>query len=215
LYQRLNEVKKLIYVSDPQCGWCYGNSENILSIYHEFQGDFEFELLNGGMWVGENAPTGGEKISNYIQSQAPRLMSYTGVTISDAYFEMIKDSNYVLSSLEPCSAIMAVKQMDADAVIEFSKEVQLAQFKFGKSLNELASYLPILKKMGLNAGTFEALWLSESNLELCMAEFEIASKIVQGFPTLLVQDGKELTVLASGYFNLEEMREDLKGLMKM
>ncbi len=203
-------MKKLIYVSDPQCGWCYGNGENILSIYKEFENEFQFEFLSGGMWVGENAPEGGEKTSNYIQSQAPRLMSFTGVDISDAYFEMIKDPNYSLSSLEPCSAIMAVKQMAPEAVFQFSKEIQLAQFKFGKNLNELESYSPILEKMELSVSKFQALWLSEENLELCMGEFDIANKIVNGFPTLLLQDGEELSVLASGYFNLEEMTNLLK-----
>ncbi len=212
--QRKNSVKKLIYVSDPQCGWCYGNGENILSIYNEFKADFEFELLNGGMWIGEHAPTGGEKTSDYIQSQAPRLMSYTGVEISEAYFAMLKDPKYVLSSLEPCSAIMAIKQMAPDFVFEFSKEIQKAQFVLGSRLEEIESYLPILNKMGLSSDEFQSLWLTEKNLELCMAEFDIADKITNGFPTLLLQDEKDLKVLASGYFNLEEMKENLKDLIK-
>lgn len=48
---------KVTYVMDPQCGWCYGNSENITALQKEFEEEFDFELLVGGMWLGKNTHT--------------------------------------------------------------------------------------------------------------------------------------------------------------
>lgn len=45
----MSEKIKLTYVMDPQCGWCYGNSENITALQEVFKDDFDFELLVGGM----------------------------------------------------------------------------------------------------------------------------------------------------------------------
>ena len=38
---------KIIYIMDPQCGWCYGNSDNITALQEEFKDDFEANLRRG------------------------------------------------------------------------------------------------------------------------------------------------------------------------
>ena len=49
-------------MNGPSCGWCYGN-ENITALQEEFKNEFDFELLVGGMWLGQNAPEGGDNPS--------------------------------------------------------------------------------------------------------------------------------------------------------
>jgi protein-disulfide isomerase-like protein with CxxC motif len=39
---------------DPLCGWCYGNSDNVLELFEKYKNEIKFEILPGGMWVGEN-----------------------------------------------------------------------------------------------------------------------------------------------------------------
>jgi putative protein-disulfide isomerase len=40
---------KLIYVMDPLCGWCYGNSRNTEMLHTGFGNEIEFEILPAGM----------------------------------------------------------------------------------------------------------------------------------------------------------------------
>jgi putative protein-disulfide isomerase len=47
-------MMKLIYIMDPLCGWCYGNSDNVLELFEKYKNEIKFEILPGGMWVGEN-----------------------------------------------------------------------------------------------------------------------------------------------------------------
>ena len=84
-------MKKLIYIMDPQCGWCYGNSKNISEIHIEFSSSFEFKILTGGMWLNENAPIGGEKLSQFLKTNAPKMTSRTGVVINTNFFELAKN----------------------------------------------------------------------------------------------------------------------------
>ncbi|WP_260128811.1 hypothetical protein [Elizabethkingia anophelis] len=42
-------MMKLIYIMDPLCGWCYGNSDNILELFEKYKNDIKFEILPGGM----------------------------------------------------------------------------------------------------------------------------------------------------------------------
>lgn len=197
---------------DPQCGWCYGNGENISAIREEFKDKFDFELLVGGMWLNENAPVGGTELSGFLQAHAPRMVETTGANVGQAYYDLAKDSTYAFSSLEPSAAIVLVKEISPEHTFPFTKEVQKLLLKDGKRLDKLENYLPILKSLNINENDFEKAWLSESNIRNAKTEFSKAGQLSNGFPTLILQTKEGQNVLASGYFNLEQMTKTLKSL---
>ena len=205
--------KKLIYIMDIQCGWCYGNSKNIQAVYEEYKDKVDFEFLNGGMWVGEHAPKGGKKISDYIKSQTPRLVSYTGMPVLEPFFELIKNPDYTLSSLEPSAAVVLTKKIALEKSVAFAKEVQSVHFTQGKKLDELETYLPILKNLEIEENVFKEEWMSEKNINETIKEFNQVRHLAKGFPTLLIQIGDKISVLASGYFELDTMLNHLKKVI--
>lgn len=204
---------KLIYVMDIQCGWCYGNSKNIQTVYNRFKDQVDFEFLNGGMWLGPQAPVGGEQISNYIKSQAPRLTQYTGMPISDAFFSLIKDNTYRLSSLEPSAAGVVVKKLAPEKAVDFAKELQRVYFALGQRPDELDTIIPLLKALDISVEQFEKEWMSEDNLEQTAKEFNRAGQLANGFPAFLIQKGEHIDVLASGYFDLATIVAKLNKLL--
>jgi len=203
---------KIIYIMDPQCGWCYGNSDNITALQEEFKDDFDFELLVGGMWLGENAPLGGDGLSQFIQNHAPRMAATTGVTVDSNYYELAKDSTYTFSSLEPSAAIQLIKEIAPDKVFSFAKKVQRALFTEGKRLDKKEIYLEILKTMSIDTAVFDSLWMGEDNIFKTKAEFTNAGKITNGFPALILTSKDKTETLASGYFNKETMIHKLNFL---
>lgn len=205
-------MKKLVYITDPHCGWCYGNGNNISSVQAAFKDQFEFELLVGGMWLAPNAPSGGDRLSQYLQENGPRMAQTTGVTVGQPYYDLAKDGSYTYSSLEPCAAICLVKEIAPDMAFVFAKQVQQVLFVEGKKLDQLASYLEILQDLAIETDAFEKQWMGEENLAKTKAEFAKASALAKGFPTLVLQENETSQVLASGYFNLDAMQEYLKQL---
>ncbi|WP_109301048.1 DsbA family protein [Aquimarina sp. AU474] len=203
---------KLIYVSDSQCGWCYGNGENISMIYNTFKNDFDFEFLNGGMWVGQDAPRGGRQISDYINARAPRLTAITGRDIDPAFFGLIADPSQVLSSLEPSAAIVLIKELNPEHTFTFAKEVQNALFKEAKPLDILDTYIPILEKLAIDQTQFTNRWMQDDNLTKTHKEFQIARGMANGFPTFILEQGDKKTVLASGYFDVQAMKDHISGI---
>ncbi len=198
-------MNKLIYVMDPQCGWCYGNGDNIVSLLNTFKQEFEFDLLLGGMWLHPNAPKGGPQLSQYLQNVAPRMAATTGVEVSPDFYQLANNEQYVFSSLAPCAAIQWVKEHDKSKALRFSKEVQSALFLKGQRLDQLKTYEPILTSLDLDLTAFGKEWLRDSNLESTSSSFAEARKLASGYPTLLIQQGKDIHKLAAGYFNLQDM----------
>lgn len=203
---------KLIYIMDPQCGWCYGNSKNISTLQTRFKEKFDFELLTGGMWLGQNAPLGGAELSSFLAAHAPRMAATTGMEVGQAYYELAKDSSYPFSSLEPSAAIVLIKNIAPDLVFDFSKKVQVALLVEGKRLDALDTYLPMLKALNIDAQLFESQWMQAENLAATQQEFTKASAMANGFPTLLLEQNGQLHVLASGYFDIEAMQARLEQL---
>lgn len=203
-------MKKVIYVMDPQCGWCFGNSKNITELYGELKGDLEFEFLVGGMWLGERAPTGGAALAQFIQSHAPRMVQVTGAAVGTGYYERTQDSSYTFSSLEPSAAIVWAKAAAPDRVFEFAKAVQSALFVSGKRLDELETYLPLLEAFQLDQQAFIQQWMSAENIQATQLEFERAGQLANGFPALLFQEGQQIQVIRSGYFDKTEVIQMIK-----
>lgn len=197
---------------DPQCGWCYGNSNNSSRLYESFQNQFDFELLVGGMWLGENAPNGGENLEQFIRSNGPRMEATTNMPLSEDFYKLCKDTTYSFSSLPGSAAIVLAKQISPSNSFAFTQAVQKAQFFYGKRLDSTETYLTILRELNIDADKFEKKWMSTENVDATSKEFYEAQKYASGFPTLLIQKNEKTQVLTSGYFNLESVENYLKDL---
>lgn len=212
--QSQNKVLELIYIMDPHCGWCYANAKNIDALRDEFKEQIDIDIKVGGMWLGENAPVGGTDFNQFIATHAPRMEAMTGVYLDKSFSELTNDNSYVFSSLEPSAAIVLVKALAPEKAVQFTKEVQKATFNEGKKLNVLATYLPILATLNIDKKQFEKDWLSEDNIAKTKAEFISVQGLASGFPTLLLNKDSGTQVLASGYFEQEEMIGILNGFLK-
>ncbi len=203
-------MNKLIYVMDPLCGWCYGNSANMLAIKDQFAGQFEFELLMGGMWVPPHTRMGGDDLSKFMEDHAPPMEQTTGATVSKAYYELAKNTNYEFSSLPGSAASVLVKELKPEVVFEFASSVQKRFYQEGMPLDQFNTYQPILINLGIDEKRFEEEWMTEQNLKNAQAEFNTARSLAQGYPTLLIELDGQLGKIASGYFPLDAMQNHLK-----
>ena len=208
------KTQKLIYVMDPYCGWCYGNSANINTIYNLFKDKYNIDFVVGGMWLGQNAPKGGKGLAEFIEKDGARVSKKTGASIGKAYYSLTKDRSYTFSSLEPCAAIVLVKELNPEKAFLFAKNIQELLFIEGQKLHELSSYEPLLKALDIEINTFGKNWLSKDNLDKTRAEFKRASLLVNGFPTLVLQDSENETIIASGYFEKEAIIKELNDMLK-
>lgn len=205
-------MKKLVYIMDPQCGWCYGNSTNMTDIYQRFKNDFEFEVVVGGLWVSPEIPKGGAMMSRFIEGNSPRMEHTTGAKVGQAYYDLTKDETYTFSSLEPSAAIVAVKTIALDKSLSFAKAVQNILFSDGLRLDELPSYKSTLEHLSIDVQQFEKEWLSENNIAKTEAEFKRAKALTKSFPSLIVQEKIVAKNLTTGYFDKEALIEQLNQL---
>ncbi|MCT4589682.1 MAG: DsbA family protein [Carboxylicivirga sp.] len=213
--QKQNNMVKLKYVMDPHCGWCYGNSENMIWLEEQLQNKLNIEIVVGGMWLGSNAPLGGNEFSHFIQSHSPQMEQRTGAIVSESFYDLAKNTTYTFSSLEPSAAIVLVKQIMPEKALLFAKELQKATFLSGHRLDEIATYTSILKRLGLDEADFTDKWLKVENVKATEAEFKTSRQLARSYPTLLIEINDEIRPLASGYFNKEEVLNKIEEHIRL
>jgi putative protein-disulfide isomerase len=205
-------MSKLIYVMDPLCGWCYGNSTNTQKLYEKFKDQLDFEIFPGGMWTGANARKQSKQMAQFIKKHDPQVQQTTGTEFGKDYFEFIENENVVLDSEVPSRAIVTMKKLWASQAIPFAIEVQKARYLHGKDLNQDETYLSICENLGLNKKVFLEVFYSETIKKETEETFALAQKYASSYPTLLAEKEGNLSILEQGYAPFEVIQEQIETL---
>ncbi len=202
-------MKKIIYVMNPMCGWCFGNSKSFDELYENYKNKYEIEVYLGAMWLKNDAPFGSASLKDFVVSDAVRLKEITKQSPSEKFFDLAGDTSYRFDSFFPASAIMAVKKLDNKKLVKFMQMVQKRQFIDGFKLDKIEAYEEILKSLSIDVNEFKKLWLSDENSEALYEEFDKARQIANSYPTLLLKDDLNMEVLARGYFDYKDIENKL------
>ncbi|MEP7092860.1 MAG: DsbA family protein, partial [Flavobacterium sp.] len=178
---------KLIYIMDPLCGWCYGNSTNTKKIYDKYNDVLDFEILPAGMWTGENARKQSKPMAQFIKKHDPQVEQTTGTKFGNDYFKFIENEEIVLDSEIPSRAIVTVKKLWQLQAIPFAIEVQKARYWHGKDLNTDETYLSICEKLDLDKTEFIKVFHSETIKKETQMTFDLAQHYADSYPTLLAE----------------------------
>lgn len=208
--KKVMEKPKVIYVYDPMCGWCYGFSPVIKDVENELKGNFDFEILSGGMVIGDREGPIGD-FADYILSAYKRVESTTGIKFGEPYLELLKKKEYFTSSLKPSIALSYVKEIKPEIAISFAHDMQRLFYFDGKLLHLIESYLPLIEKYTLDKEAFFNALSSDEFKNKAFSDFNTSRQLgVSGFPTVLVLKNGKYQVISSGYTSKKELIKALE-----
>ena len=99
----------LLYVYDPLCGWCYGFSPVMQRLHETFHEQIQFEVLSGGMVLGDRAGPIGQ-VAPYISWAYKHVEERCGVKFGADFLEgVLKPGTAIFSSEKPCTALTVFK----------------------------------------------------------------------------------------------------------
>jgi len=201
---------------DPLCGWSYANSANFVKFYKEYKDEYDFEILVGGIKLGEECTTGGPDMLEYIKRKGRRITQLSGAKFSDEYFSnLASNEEYVFDSFPSSIAIVTVKYLNNEAAILYADELQRTQFEEGKDNNCENVLADIAMKFGINRNEFLEMYRSERAMDLTLEDFVRVREIgVDSFPVMYLQSGDDIKLLAKGYLTMNEMEKSLAFCFK-
>jgi putative protein-disulfide isomerase len=211
------ESKKLdfIYVYDALCGWCYGFSPVVKEIYTQRQDIFNFEVLSGGMILGDREGAIGE-VAPYIKQAYKTVEDTCGVKFGEQFLTILDEGTQYFSSEKPAIALSVFKSYLPEQAVLFAHTLQSAIYDLGLDLNQLETYSALADQYQLPATAFIAKMESEEFKQAAYYDFALARQLqVSGYPAAFIKTGEnKFHMIAKGYTDLETMQLRIDNVLK-
>jgi putative protein-disulfide isomerase len=207
----------LYYCYDAYCGWCYGNSDVINKIHTEYEQDFSFEVLSGGMVLPETPQSIG-KTATYIQQAYKRVEEYTGIQFGEDYLWHIfnpDESDWFPNSEKPAIALCIFKELFPERQVAFASDLLFSLHYEGRDLTDNEAYRHLLEKYQIDAASFYEKLKTDTYKEKAYYEFALCKQLqVNGFPTILLQTADtKFYAVTNGYTPFETVKERLDKIL--
>jgi len=208
---------RIIYCYDAYCGWCYGFSPVIKSLYEKYKDQFEFETISGGMIPVESTQHIGV-MANYILDAYKTVENMTGVKFGEDYLWHIKNpdqSDWHPNSEMPAIAMAIFRDIYPDRTIEFAADLQYSLYEEGRDLTDPEAYRHLLIKYEIEENQFYANLKSDEYKDKAKYDFTLIKQLnVNGFPTAFLQvDETKLYMITRGYSDLASIEKRIIDIL--
>lgn len=191
----------LIYGHDALCGWCYAVIPALRAFASKYP-QIPIDVVSGGLFSGDRVRPY-NTMFNYIEGAFARVKAKTGRHGSDQFFTMINAPDTgLVNSAPPTYALMQLKGLVPDRVVEFAHALQEAHFEQGHSLNDPATYDQVIKSLGLPQIDSQEIVSATDDHPLVQESYARSAALgISSYPTCLVVDeeGNRLGVIDSIY----------------
>ena len=207
---------KIYYVFDTMCGWSYGTSDVITKVQEKYKDVYDFNLVPGGMWAGDNVKVMDSDLREFINDNNVEVEKSTGKNFGESYNKKVLDSSsIVLDSFPGAKAVVIVQKIKKEIAFTFLKKIQDAFFLDGKDMNNIKVYMDIAESFNISREEFQKLYDSEEIKQETLKCFEKAEAMgVETFPTIVVEKDNKTNILAEGYNSFEELDQMFSSLGK-
>ena len=128
-------------------------------------------------------------------------------------FEILKDSMMRYDTEPACRAVALMRELKPGKEFQFFKAIQTAFYKNNKNPNDTDTYLELLEDYGVDKATFKKAFESDEWKAKIKEDFQYSSDIgVRGYPTLVLQKGKDLYLLSNGYTEAENVLQKISNI---
>lgn len=206
---------KIIYVYDAFCGWCYGFSRVIKDCYENHKNDFDFEVISGGMMIGEKVGSVNQ-VAPFIKTSYHNVEEVSGVKFGDAYLRHLEEGTFILDSVPPSIALSVLKSLKPDLSIPFIHDLQQSIYFEGKDPNDSSLYRYLSVNFGIDPDEFERKMGEDEFREAAYYDFALAKQLkVESFPAVLMQMSEtSFYLIAKGYTDSDTLELRIRNVLK-
>lgn len=203
--------KRLIYIWDAYCGWCYGFSNSLRAFYENHQ-DIPLDVISGGLFVEGNKQPIGQ--FPHITNGNKRIAQLTGANFGSSYQSLQKKGQFVMDSDKAAQGFSVLRSAAPEKIVDITSSMQKAFYENGKSLSDPETYREIANNLGLDADTIVNQLETATTIKEAKRDFEkVANLGIQSYPTLLFKQGNQIHVIGSGVMTPDKIETRLNELL--
>ena len=199
--------RRLLYFADPMCSWCWGFSPVIAAIAQVCAGLVPIRLCAGGLRAGETRPMD-DRSRSYVRHHWEEVAAQTGQPFDFGFFDRAR---FVYDTEPACRAVVAMRNLVPDAALAYLAALQRAFYAENRDITQEDELADVAASFA-SPDDFRIVFRAREVHEATQADFRMTQGIgIQGFPTVVLQDGRQLTALTSGWQPFEALQDGLRG----
>lgn len=200
--------RRTLYFADPMCSWCWGFSPVIAAVVAACgAADVPVRLCVGGLRAFESKAMD-ERSKAYVRHHWEEVERTTGQPFDYRFFER---DEFVYDTEPACRAAVAVRNLAPEATFDYFAAVQRAFYAENRDVTRESELAALAEGLGIAASDFSALWNAPEVAESTLADFRLSQGLgISGFPTVLLQDGSQLSALSVGYRPWADIEPELR-----
>ncbi len=198
--------RRILYVADPMCSWCWGFSPVIEAIAAAAAGRAWVKVVVGGLRPGTPEPmTAPAKAA--VRQHWEHVLAETGQPFDFGFFE---HAAFVYDTEPACRAVVVVRGLDPAAALPYFASVQRAFYAGGRDVTA-GDVLADLAAGFVEAGAFRERFVAPEWLAATRSDFALAQTLgIAGFPAVVLADDDGYRLLTMGYQPFEALRAPLE-----
>lgn len=188
-------VRKLIYVGDPMCSWCWGFAPEIENL----AGDFPIEVVVGGLRPGPSAEPLDDRMAVFLRDHWLEINGRTGQPFDTTFLD--RRDGWVYDTEPAAVAITLVREIDEPSTLDYFTTVQHAFYADGRDITDFDVLADLTGHLDLDRQSFREQLESDTAKKMAWADFSRSRNWgIEGFPALIgdLANG-QLALLARGW----------------
>jgi len=199
---------RLLYIADPMCSWCWGFAPQLAQVLERVDDRLDCEYVMGGLARDCDEPMP-EDVRAYVQQAWAEVQARTGAEFNHDFWSRCEPRR---STYPACRAVLAAGLQSATR--EMFRAIQRAYYSEARNPSDLITLTELAGELSLDVTRFSADLAGAAVEDALQQGFQLRRRLgVRTFPTLLVEQGEQVTLLAQGFAEFDAMAPSLNALL--
>lgn len=188
-------VRKLIYVGDPMCSWCWGFAPEIETLAEEYP----IEVVVGGLRPGPSAQPLDDRMAEFLRHHWVEIGQRTGQRFDTGFLE--RRDGWLYDTEPAAIAVTLMRELSEPRTLDYFTTVQEAFYADGLDVTDFDLLADLASDFPINHGEFRERLGSDEAKKTAWDDFARSRNWgIAGFPTLIAElSDDRLALLARGW----------------
>ena len=192
----------LWYFADPMCSWCWGFAPVIQRIKQTYGEKINISLNLGGLRPGTTEPISTD-LREEILHHWQEVHRLTGQKF---LFDDAMPEGFVYDTEPASRAVLTFGKLHPESALAYFSSIQSAFYTQGLDVTQTSVLVELAENFDIDPNSFRELFVSDEMHSLTKEHFMRSRQAgIQGFPSLIWQQDKNVETLSRGYLPWENI----------
>ena len=201
-------LRRLIYVGDPMCSWCWGFAPEIEALVV----DHQVEGVVGGLRPGPSAQPLDDRMAEFLRSHWVEIRERTGQPFDTAFLD--RRDGWLYDTEPAAIAVTQLRENNKEATLDYFTTVQHAFYAEGQDITDFDVLAALAAPYGLDEADFRSALDTDDAKKRAWSDFSRSRNWgIGGFPALIGElEDDRLALLARGWTKADLIRKRIDSL---